>query len=136
MSINSISCIQSMANKNSKASPLTEIILTNPYNPGPHNPNAYFSAQSAIVRNSANNQITACSCTITNQTGNYHKEYYPGRSVQDKDLMLDASFLCWTRRGYYTGRVQHNFCISCVLGPPYNWHYLNKELLSWTLRPG
>ena len=71
MSINSMSCIQSIAIKNSKASPLTEIILTNPYNPGPHNPNAYFFAQSAIVRNSANNQITAFSCTITNQTGNY-----------------------------------------------------------------
>ena len=71
MSINSMSCIQSIAIKNSKASPLTEIILTNPYNPGPHNPNAYFFAQSAIVRNSANNQITAYSCTITNQTGNY-----------------------------------------------------------------
>ena len=40
-----------------------------------------------------------------------HQENYPGRSVQDKDLMLDAS-LCWTR---------------C--------HNVQDNKLSWTERP-
>ena len=64
MSINCLACIQSIINKKSAAGPLTQIVLTDAYNPAPHNPYAYFSAQSEIVRNSANNQITACSCTI------------------------------------------------------------------------
>lgn len=70
MSINLLSCIQSIAN-DSKAGPITEINLTGEINPMPYNPTAFFIAQSAIVRNSANSQITACDCTITNQTGNF-----------------------------------------------------------------
>ena len=71
MSINCLACIQSIINKKSAAGPLTQIVLTDAYSPAPHNPYAYFSAQTAIVRTSANSAITACSCTITNQTGNY-----------------------------------------------------------------
>ncbi len=71
MSINCLSSVQCIINKKKGAAPLTEINLTSAINPMPYNPDAYFSAQSAIVRNSANNQVTACSCTITNQTGNF-----------------------------------------------------------------
>jgi len=70
MSINCLSTIQCIINKN-RAGPITQISLNYAQNPMPSNPNAFFSAQSAIVRNSANSAITACSCTITNQTGNY-----------------------------------------------------------------
>ena len=71
MSINCLASVQSIINKKSAAGPLTQIVLTDAYNPAPHNPYAYFSAQTAIVRTSANSAITACSCTITNQAGNY-----------------------------------------------------------------
>jgi hypothetical protein len=71
MSINCLSSVQLIINKKQGAAPLTQVVLSGEMNPMPYNPNAYFSAQSAIIRNSANNQVTACSCTITNQTGNY-----------------------------------------------------------------
>ena len=70
MSINCLSTIQCIINKN-RAGPVTQISLNYAQNPMPSNPNVFFSAQSAIVRNSANNQITAFSCTVTNQTGNF-----------------------------------------------------------------
>ena len=70
MSINCLSTIQCIINKKG-AGPVTQISLNYAQNPMPSNPNAFFSAQSAIVHNSANSQITACDCTITNQTGSY-----------------------------------------------------------------
>ena len=68
MSINCLSSVQCIINKKQGAAPLTEINLTSAINPMPYNPDAYFSAQSAIVRNSANNQVTSCSCKITAST--------------------------------------------------------------------
>ena len=46
-------------------------------------------------------------------------------SVHTEKINLDASritFLSWTENPY-AGRVQDKIDVSCVLGPPYNWHY-------------
>jgi len=70
MSINCLSSVQCIINKKGSG-PMTQISLTSVQNPQPYNPNGFFSAQSGVLNTSANGAITACSCTITNQTGIY-----------------------------------------------------------------
>jgi hypothetical protein len=78
MSINSLSCIQSISTKcNKSAPPPPPINITDLRAPGPFSPFFYLSATNPTK--SKNNVIIACTCVVTNQTapytfcnGNYH----------------------------------------------------------------
>ena len=70
MSINSLSCIQSISTKcNKNAPPPPPINITDLRAPGPFNPFFYLSATNPTY--SRNNVLIACTCVINNQTAPY-----------------------------------------------------------------
>ena len=71
MSINSLSCIQSVIIKKTAAGiPAVIATITNTQAPGPFQPGFYLTA-STSVRNSSNNQISQCTAIVSNQTSPY-----------------------------------------------------------------
>ena len=71
MSLNSLACVQSFINKNTKVAGLPPTIqaITNVGSPGPLSPFYYLEPTSTT--RSSNNQIIAFTCVISNQTAPY-----------------------------------------------------------------
>jgi hypothetical protein len=72
MSINSIASVQSLITKRNVVVTLPAVIatITNTQAPAPFQPGFYLTAATS-VKNSSNNQISACSCIVSNQTSPY-----------------------------------------------------------------
>jgi hypothetical protein len=69
MSINSLASVQSLISKN-KSVPPPPVTISNLNAPAPFQPFFYLS-ESTTVRNSSNNQVSECTCVVSNQTSPY-----------------------------------------------------------------
>jgi len=71
MSINSLSCVQSLIIKKAPAGlPAIIATITNTQAPAPFQPGFYLTPATS-VKNSSNGQISECSCIVSNQTSPY-----------------------------------------------------------------